>query len=278
MTNASFRPRPLSSEVTFGKTFGSVKRVAFQSFGRRMTSRRASRTMQEPAMVEETVLSTGDPNPPKPPATYKSFLKRAKTEPAILRTRTPDIAPPLEEEIPRVPRKPFNAGKWIDEHFDLLQSPPQRRSQTMPASPTSGPSPPRWRRFTPARRTPTIETDEWIVVPRPRNRTIKVIQRQGRYVGNAVVKGWGRVVVVGTSVGQLVAKVRRRKNVGAENPVEERQDLETTVRQVMTVTANERENEENRPSVEESVSEQFVTDDDIMEAETVPAEAEHVEK
>lgn len=274
MSEATFRPAPMGdNQLT--RTFGTVKRVGFQPW--------RSRTVkaEQPRMVEEGVLQMPTE---KPPVRYLTFLKRAKTESAADKRKSAETMPaPVRSSteappILRTRRKPFDAGKWIDDHFDMIRRPPKRIKSLPVASSPKGP--PRWRRFTPARRA-TIETEDWVVVPRPPNRTLKTIRRQGKYMGNAMVKGWGRVVVVGSSVGQMVvSRVPRRTKVVVVEEVAVRPEAEATVREVMSGAPPAEEivlvdqSDQRGGSIAESVSEQFHTDDDIIEAESVHAEEE----
>ena len=268
-TDASFRPPPLGSNPRLSRTFGSVKRVAFEPFGRNKSVTGA----EQPTMVETTVLNQVEA---KPPVRYITFLKRAKPEPTAAKRKTPETSTPIDDQSQpskqRVPKEPFKAGKWLDDHFDLIRRPTQQRSKTFPVSFARSKQHPRWRRFTPARRTPTMETEDWVVIPRPPNKTIRIIKRQGRSMGDAVVKGWGRFIVVGSSMGQAVVSKMPRRKIVVVDKVAVRPEVEDTVRQVMGESAS-LEPEERR-SVDESVSEQFHTDDDIVEAEPVPPEEE----
>jgi hypothetical protein len=217
-------------------------------------------------MVEETFSSTA---PPQSSRRFLTFLKRPKTDPNLKSPEQPismAVSPvePLQQSQPR--QKLFNAGKWIDEHFDMLQKAPKRTNTSVagPSNPLSS------RKFNTPLRTPTIETEDWIIVPRQSNRTFRTITQRSRTMGKAVTRGWDRVVIIGSSVGNIVvSRVPKRKKVEVVDQDIIRPEAQATVREVMAGTAPERD---EAHSIAESVSEQFHTEDEIMEAEPVRAE------
>ena len=90
-------------------------------------------------------------------------------------------------------------------------------------------------------------------------------------MGTAVVHGWGKVTVVGTSLGVLVtSKMPRRKPVAKEDRVTAESSIEPeeTVKRVVTPPE-----EGVAGSANTSVSEAFHAETDIIEAEPVVEES-----
>lgn len=349
----------------FGRTFGSVKRVAYQSFRRKPTTEEPIEETTVPTVDEETVPELllppstavdddtitpapqiSEPEPPKPPATYaqylsrasteqlrsassnkrkfptipnqyKQFLKRTKTE-ASLSMETPRkrkmtvTMPQYKALLKRMKTEPsnrsvgdtdgtrgrgFNAGQWIDEHFDFFPPPKRRVSRKpvpgttqpvsmidtpqatdpeittaleIPAPETSSSRPvPRYRTF-------ITRKETWLTVPRTVP-TIKLpnlrVKHRTTKVSKSLIRGWDRIII---STSTLIPKrtpaqddgvkrfsrgtkdVRVGSGVRAVTPAEER----------MSLGSGEGDGAGEGGSVG-SRSETFHTDGEIIEAEEV---------
>jgi hypothetical protein len=294
LTDASFRPPPMGDTVDFGRTFGTVKRVAFQPF-RRGVADGEGETSGVGGDEGGDVGGRGDGV--RPPATYKSFLKKAATEPVVASgTRMQTVwRPSFNKPQFRTPSfgKPNfnNAGKWIDQRFDFLPKQPTRQTtssippipmtelRTTPSSPSSPTAAaavvdPIDRANRQKYRIWTKRNDSpWSTAPRPPRIPLN-IKRRGTTMSKAVVRGWDRVVIVSSSFSNVVSsKIPRKHTKGtawAQNPAA----METTVRRVTDAGDGVQEVHEvgGRMSLEDSISEEFHTDEEIVEAETVTGE------
>jgi hypothetical protein len=258
----------MGESVDFGRSFGTVRRVAFQPFRR----------------GESKSGTTVEGDTPRPPATYKSFLKKAHTEPVVAEpvvvsgTKIKTVwRPSFNKPSFSKPsfRKPNfnNAGKWIDQRFDFLPKPPPAARQSSsiptipmtdpptslptdpPASPAIDPVPrPKYRIWTRNNTT----TGPWLTAPRPPKIPLK-LKRRGTTMSKAVIRGWDRVVIVSSSFSTAVTSKIPRKQVTPTTWVNP--EAEMSVRQV-----------EGRMSLEDSIEEEFHSDEEIVEAETVTGE------
>jgi hypothetical protein len=304
MTDASFRP-PSMGDGNFGRSFGSMKKVAFQPF--RKTALPPAETMPETVeeitdgtIVEGSGIRETRTEKPKPPATYKSFMKKSHSEPVMATGKTVETVwrPSFNKPSFRKPSftKPNfnNAGKWIDQRFDFLAKPPVRQTTQ---SPTTIPIVPMVESpitspvtelpelpvaevatgVTPRRRRPLWmkRNGTWFKTSRrPKVPPLHIIRR-GTTMSKAVVRGWDKVLIVGTSFTSVVTSKIPRKRVPITTGIQDVPPVEATVRRVMTEgrgIETVHEGRGARMSLEDSISEEFHTDEEIVEAETVTGE------
>ena len=241
MAEASVHPPPLEKPPNFTKTFNSVKEVAFRR-PLRQRDRPVGVGANQATVRRPTNPTTGSIENPKPPATYKSFVKRPRCNPSR-------------------PRNKVKIGEWIDENLVFLPRPqqlPPRRSTPRPGTISE---------ISPEQPSPTAAITGRNAVPGESKITMR-LRKGGKFIGKAVIRGWTKAYAFGSSISYVVVtKVSQRRSAPFENSQEDSHETrEETVRKVMTgepiVVAE-------GTQLADDASEISHGEDEILEAESV---------
>jgi hypothetical protein len=222
-----------------GKTFPRFRRVKSRSF-----------SSANVPMVE-TGARDDSTDPPNPPVTYGAFRARSESEPST---------------SPAPTRKTFDVAisEWIDEHFDFLprptdisnnsRMPPTKQFQVV------------WLSQPSTRRALFVRGTNHGHSRPPKTSVTKRKVRRGDSGYKAFIRGWGRVTVFGSSLGNVLTfKTRRQKT--SDDDWRPAPQTESTVRRVES-----RRRYAQRAASLDTVSETFHAEDDIVEAEPLHAE------
>ena len=239
MAEASIRPPVSEHRPDFASSFNSIRRVAYRPFAKRNIP-------QDTGVSGAPIKASGnteEPQPPQPPATYKSFLKRPGRD-------------------SNRPRKRIKIGEWIDQNLVFFPNLQQRGMLPKPAQGTVSEV---------SRGRPVVNTtdDGWITAPQTQ-KISKRLRKSGKSIRGAVVKGWGKAYVFGSSVGSVVtSKVSWQRAVAIDHNLQTQQTMQETVR---TVTMEEHIPVAGDGPEADDASEISHRADEILEAEPVQVE------
>jgi hypothetical protein len=256
-----------------------------------------------------------------PAIQYKQFLKRTKTEPSATETpRKRKTTLPMTQYkalLKRMKTEPikksdvgvretgkgmrgFNAGQWIDEHFDFFPAAPPRRGQISrkpvpgttinqpvamvetPQTPPVEPEATITQAATASRGIPRYKTflitkkEAWITAPRSAPKLPLNFKHRTKKVSKSLQRGWDRVII---STSSIIPKTGiASETPGASKSGVTQRDIGVGVEGVRAVTPAEERMSLGSDGSLGSRSETFHTEGEIIEAEEVVVEVLRVQE
>ena len=228
-------------------TSTTVKRVEFRPFARRKKGSSSTSSLLHNSLRR-----------PRPPVSYKSFLKRYNPQPQSQRVQSPPAQQPQphQQAAPNEnPGKKFQLGEWIDAHFEVLPRNNQpRRARTFPILPSE-------------QRAFSQDRVELPGEPVPNSNPKTDGSAFRRFAG----QGWRKAVIVSTSFGSIFTRKPPLRNGKRDNDKDGAGTREKAADVVIETTPGRtnRSEEQIPESVGEGTSGGVHMVDEIVEAEAM---------